>query len=111
MKLLLIALLIFVVSQGQQCKVTSSDVLGPYYIPNAPRKNATICSNSQAEDRLFVQGTLWDADSKTKLVNAKIELWQANLQVVYSDAKEMWCRSTLFTDAQGKYKFLTWMPG
>src|SRR3569623_1412500 len=111
MKLLLIALLIFVVSQGQQCKVTSSDVLGPYYIPNAPRKNATICSNSPAEDRLFVQGSLWEADCKTKLVNAIIELWQANLQGVNSDAKEMCSRITLFTDAQGKFKILTWMPG
>lgn len=64
---------------GQQtCQLTQADVLGPYYLPNAPKSSEQLCENTPANDRLILTGQVVDYDSKcTRAIPyVKLDLWQ-----------------------------------
>ena len=77
----IIALLINIIYGQQTCYLTQSDVLGPYYLPGAPKSIEQLCANSPAHDRLILTGKVVDYDSKctTGIPYAKLDLWQVSL--------------------------------
>ena len=76
----LLAACITVNSAQQACKLTDPDILGPYYIPGAPKANDQLCASLPAHDRLVLSGQVLDFDSKCarSIPFATLDLWQVN---------------------------------
>jgi protocatechuate 3,4-dioxygenase beta subunit len=62
----------------QACQLTDPDILGPYYIPGAPKSEDELCANKPANDRLVLTGQVVDYDSKCAkgIANVQLDLWQ-----------------------------------
>ena len=62
----------------QECRLTDPDILGPYYIPGAPKATDKLCENSPAHDRLILIGQVLDFDSNCSrgIPNVRLDLWQ-----------------------------------
>lgn len=103
---------------GQVCRPTAGDILGPYYRFAAPFL-AQLAGPNEAGERLVVSGTVLSADCRTPLANALVEVWQANSAGQYdtqtpgnfTDKGHFHLRGMLYTDAQGRYRIETVMPG
>ncbi|XP_078586714.1 uncharacterized protein LOC144868401 [Branchiostoma floridae x Branchiostoma japonicum] len=93
---------------GQQdgCSVTPADTLGPYYVPNSP-VSRTMCLGTSDDDYMFVKGTVYDVHCHP-VHGANVELWQADKTGLYYDDR---CRVQFTADQQGKYSFVTTVPG
>jgi len=102
----------------QLCRPTEGDILGPYYRFGAPFL-AKLAGLEEAGERLVVSGTVLSADCRTPVANALVEIWQANGAGVYdtqtpgnyTDKGRFHLRGMLYTDAQGRYRIETVMPG
>jgi protocatechuate 3,4-dioxygenase beta subunit len=102
----------------QLCRPTGGDILGPYYRFGAPFL-ARLAGAEEAGERLVVSGTVLSADCRTPLPNALVEVWQANGAGLYdtqtpgnyTDKGRFHLRGMLYTDAQGRYRIETVMPG
>jgi len=81
------------------CAPTRSDMEGPFYTPNAPRRVAT-------GKGLVVGGVVKSAASCTPIAGARVEWWQANPRGQYDDAH----RGTLLAGERGAYRFETDSP-
>jgi len=100
----------------QACQLTEPDILGPYYVPGAPRAQQQLCANTEAHDRLILTGQVVDYDSgcTRAIPNVQLDLWQANSNGVYSagkNAQDWFCRGIFVTDANGKFLITTILPG
>lgn len=99
----------------QPCRPTGSAVEGPYYKPAQPNREFFCTGDpafySKGATRLVVSGRVVDYESECRLVvpGAKVEVWQASSTGYYED--KSLCRSTLYTDSAGRYKFTTVHPG
>jgi protocatechuate 3,4-dioxygenase beta subunit len=73
-----VALITTKIHAQQACQLTDPDILGPYYIPGAPRSVEQLCASSPANDRLVLTGQVVDYDSKCTrgIANVKLDLWQ-----------------------------------
>jgi len=112
----IIAIATTTIHAQQACELTDPDILGPYYIPGAPNGQEQLCANSPAHDRLVLTGQVVDYDSGCArgIPNVKLDLWQANYNGVYSTGKsanDWWCRGVFQTDANGKFRIVTLLPG
>ncbi|KAH3775697.1 protocatechuate 3,4-dioxygenase beta chain-like [Dreissena polymorpha] len=100
-----------IAGQQETCKPTTSDILGPYYLENAPRTN-WICQqrghSSKKSRDIVVEGRILDENCRP-LPKARIEIWQAGADGKYSSKFE--CRGHLFSDDDGQYAFITVRPG
>jgi protocatechuate 3,4-dioxygenase beta subunit len=82
MLMIIVAVVITIITTGihaqQVCQLTEPDILGPYYIPDAPRSEVQLCANLPANDRLELTGQVVDYDSKCTrgIPNVKLDLWQ-----------------------------------
>lgn len=102
----------------QACQLSKSDILGPYYRFGAPFL-AKLAGADEPGERLVVSGTVFSEDCKTPIANALIEVWQANSAGQYdtqtpgnfTDRGNFHLRGMLYTDAQGRYRIETVMPG
>ncbi|MFI8744388.1 twin-arginine translocation signal domain-containing protein [Pseudomonas sp. NPDC077186] len=102
----------------QLCRPTAGDILGPYYRFGAPFL-AQLAGPEEAGERLVVSGTVLSADCRTPIANALVEVWQANGAGLYdtqtpgnyTDKGRFHLRGMLYTDAQGRYRIETVMPG
>jgi catechol 1,2-dioxygenase len=102
----------------QLCRPTTGDILGPYYRFGAPFL-AQLAGPEEAGERLAVSGTVLSADCRTPIANALVEVWQANGAGLYdtqtpgnyTDKGRFHLRGMLYTDAQGRYRIETVMPG
>jgi protocatechuate 3,4-dioxygenase beta subunit len=74
----IIAIILVTTHAQQVCQLTEPDILGPYYIPDAPRSEEQLCTNLPANDRLVLTGQVVDYDSKctSGIPNVKLDLWQ-----------------------------------
>lgn len=91
---------------------TTPDILGPYYLPNAPERTSIITYDTM-ERHLALSGTVYSSDCKTPLANATVEIWHADTQGNYSEnVKDSYgnFRTTLKTDSKGKYSLSTMIP-
>ena len=100
------------VANGQQCKLTAADQLGPFFLPNQPVKD-TICAGDSEfpnQKKLYVRGRVLDQDCRTPLPNYKVEVWQADSDGVYNRQGRD-CAITVYSGEQGEYQFIALPPG
>jgi len=87
--------------------LTTSDILGPYFIEGAPNLT-TIAPQIDNIPRLFITGTVYAKDCVTPVPNALIDVWQANDEGAYEDLNY---RGKMYTDEAGNYAFESIQPG
>jgi protocatechuate 3,4-dioxygenase beta subunit len=86
-------------SLAADCKPTGSDILGPFYEPNAPVR-------SSVGKGYVLQGTVRSSKDCTPVAKAAIEFWLAGPDGEYDDAH----RATVFSGAAGSYRFESNVP-
>ena len=100
------------------CRLTESEVLGPFYRFGAPFRTK-LAGPGELGDRLVLTGTVFSADCRTPLPDALIEVWQANDSGVYdtnkpgnfTEATTFNMRGMLYTNEKGQYEIETIVPG
>ena len=104
--------------QIDACNITTSDIEGPYYIPNSP--NVSVLTPPEIiSDFLFVTGTVYANDCTTPIPNAIVDVWHSNrgeydettssyLNSAYEDT---FYRGKIYTDNNGNYAYQTVLPG
>lgn len=96
---------------AQVCSPTRSDVLGPFYVANAPSR-ALLAGPDEPGDRLVVRGRVLGPDCRTPLRHALLDVWQADANGQYHDEKDNFrLRGQLLTDDTGSFAFTTVVPG
>ena len=89
---------------------TTTDILGPFYRPNAPFKTDLIQPGTKGEV-LHFNGTVFGKDGKTPLQNALVEIWHCNENGEYDNTSDDYIyRASAKTSADGKYSFKTILP-
>lgn len=87
---------------------TASNIEGPFYKPGAPHR-ATLAGKADAGERLVITGTV-RATSCAALANATLDIWHADARGGYDN--DGWgMRGTLTTDAHGRWRVDTIVPG
>jgi protocatechuate 3,4-dioxygenase beta subunit len=89
-----------------QC-VTTSDILGPFYLPNAPEV-ANLAPEGVPGTPIFITGTVYANDCESPLENAKVEVWHASDEGDYEDDNY---RGVIYTNDSGQYAFQSILPG
>ena len=108
------------VLSGRDCTTTQSDILGPYWSHNHPRR--TIFANSEEPGtRIFISGVVTADDCETPIQNALVDIWHANDNGCYSVFQECQSgnsnndpynlRGIISTDQNGYYGFESIFPG
>lgn len=103
----------------QNCEVTSTDIEGPFYIPNSPNVYNLTPPSANIESFLFLTGTVYANDCITPIPNATVDIWHANQgeyntklnTYINSDYENTYYRSNINTDGNGNYAFKTIVPG
>ena len=106
----------FAAEQG--CRLTESDILGPFYRFGAPFRSR-LASPDEPGDKLVLAGRVLSSDCRTPLAGALIEVWQANNAGLYdtnkpgnfTDATTFQLRGMLYTNEKGQYEIETILPG
>jgi len=89
---------------------TTTDILGPFYRPNAPLRNNLVPSGSTGEP-LRLTGTIFGPDGKTAQSGVKVEAWQCDENELYDNTSDDYLfRGTTSTDQNGQYYFDTIVP-
>lgn len=101
---------------AEGCALTTPDILGPYWIPDAPTRTV-LASPDEAGRRLFVSGRVLGNDCGTALEGTIVDVWQATDSGCYSvvqpcpDEDPFNLRGQMMTDPAGHYAFETVLPG
>ena len=82
------------------CPPTGADMLGPFYVAGAPERSKT-------GDGLTVEGLVRSTRDCKAMSGVKLEWWSANARGDYDDAH----RATQITDGDGRFRYVTDMPG
>jgi protocatechuate 3,4-dioxygenase beta subunit len=85
-------------SAAPPCLPTEPDMLGPFYVPDAPIRTSV-------GKGYFLKGIVRSTDC-SPIPGAKIELWLAGPNKVYDDAH----RATIMADSSGSYRFESNVP-
>jgi len=88
--------------------VTISQTEGPYFKPSSPEK-ANLFADVSSGTRLVITGSVLATDCRP-VNRALIDVWQADNNGNYDNATYR-LRGHLFTDAQGRYRLETIVPG
>ena len=103
---------------AQQCRVTPRDALGPFYVKGAPAQADLCASGTGGAQKLTVSGRVLGTPECAPLAGAVVEAWQADnrgdyTQVTAGKRDDPGCllRASLTTDAGGRYRFETIVPG
>lgn len=89
---------------------TTTDIIGPFYRPDAPLKTNFIIPGDPGIP-VELSGVVKHVDCTTPYKNAKVELWHcANSGLYDNDSNEYRYRGTTFTDDKGGYFFSTILP-
>jgi len=102
---------------AQQCRVTPRDALGPFYKAGAPFQNELCANGSAGTTKLIVTGRVLGMPDCTPLADALVEIWQADERGDYSqvgakpDDARCLLRASIRTDAEGRYRYTTILPG
>lgn len=94
---------------------TESTVLGPFFVHGAPEfgTDADLTKGAKVEgEPSIITGMVTSVDGKP-IANAKIDVWQARANGVYDiqdPDSEFELRGSVRTDADGRYRFLTYKP-
>ncbi|MEP7322885.1 MAG: catechol 1,2-dioxygenase [Saprospiraceae bacterium] len=89
---------------------TTTDILGPFYRPDAPvRSNLAI--SGDAGEPIELSGLIRHKDCITPYKNAKIELWHCDSKGKYDNqSNEYRYRGTTYSNEKGYYSFQTILP-
>lgn len=95
------------------CRRTTRDARGPYWEPGAPVRTLQIAEPEEAGVRLLVEGRMLGPDCRTPLSGYALDVWQADHEGNYYAAGEndYRLRGKIKTDALGRYRFETVLPG
>ena len=89
---------------------TTTDILGPFYRPNAPVR-ANMRMTGDIGQKVLLSGQIRHKDCKTPLKNACVELWHCDAKGVYdNESAEFKYRAKTYCDDKGKYHFDTIIP-
>src|SRR4051812_4964563 len=99
-------------------KPTEDNILGPYYREGAPFR-AKITPPLAKGITMLIRGRVWGFDTKKPLVNALLDIWQADADGRYDNddankppAKGVFVnRARVLTDETGYYEYETVHPG
>jgi len=89
--------------------VTTEDILGPYYKPNAPETDDIIPTGA-AGNPIVIQGKVL-TDCSIAIADATVEIWNADVEGVYDSSEEFRFRGRYKTLTDGVYHFRTIVPG
>jgi len=105
---------------GQDCNLTSDDILGPYFVEGAPIRTV-IAHADEPGQRLYISGRILQNDCETPISGAMLEVWQANDAGCYSinldcntgnpGDDDFNLRGKMFSNTNGQYAFETILPG
>lgn len=101
------SLLGFRAYQSQAQCLTTTDILGPFYLPGAPEM-AQLAPAGAPGTPLFITGTVYANDCQSPISNAKVDVWHANDGGGYEDDHY---RGVVYTGDNGQYTFQTILPG
>jgi catechol 1,2-dioxygenase len=88
---------------------TTDDILGPFYKSGAPFSENIIPAGVSTSP-LIVEGSVLSG-CDLPLIDAIVEIWNANEDGVYDMSDEYFFRGSFRTLADGKYRFRTIIPG
>lgn len=95
-------------SCGEKPAPTPAQTPGPFYTPNSPKRASLVEPGASAE-RLVLAGFVLSPRC-TPVANALLDFWHCDAQGDY-DNRGFRYRGHLFTDAQGRYRLETIVPG
>jgi catechol 1,2-dioxygenase len=105
---------------GQDCNLTTDDIMGPYFVEDAPIR-MVIAHADEPGQRLYISGRILQNDCETPITGAMLEVWQANDAGCYSinldcntgnpGDDDFNLRGKMFSNANGQYAFETILPG
>jgi catechol 1,2-dioxygenase len=89
---------------------TTTDILGPYYRPDAPLRSDLRIPDAPGQ-KVVLSGQVMHKDCKTPLKNACVELWHCDGAGVYDNESAAFkYRAKAYCDEKGNYSFKTIMP-
>lgn len=89
---------------------TTTDILGPFYRPDAPFR-ANLNPPDFNGEVLHLSGIVFKEDGKTPLKDCLIEIWQCQQDTLYDNVSEKFrYRASQKTSKDGKYRFTTAVP-
>jgi protocatechuate 3,4-dioxygenase beta subunit len=91
---------------GQQ---TPRQTEGPFFTPSSPKRSSLLEGNVSPDLKFVLTGVVLSRECKP-VANALVDLWQADENGEY-DNQGFRYRGHQFTDAQGRYRFETAVPG
>lgn len=94
---------------AKTCPLTTDDIQGPYYTPNAPIKQKLSPEGAEGTP-LFITGTVFAKDCETPIPSSKLDVWHADSQGVYDEQGYNY-RGVFHADAMGNYAMETILPG
>jgi protocatechuate 3,4-dioxygenase beta subunit len=100
--------LVPVPARGAEREPTASQVEGPYYKPNSPRR-MSLLEKGMPGTRLMLKGRVLTSGG-SPIQGARLDFWQADANGVYDNAGYR-LRGHQFTDEQGRYALETVVPG
>jgi protocatechuate 3,4-dioxygenase beta subunit len=89
---------------AQACRRTPRQTEGPYFKPSSPERRALSASPT-----FVVSGRVLDRDCRPA-AHALLDFWHADEHGEY-DNSGFRCRGHQFTDAEGRYRLETVLPG
>ena len=87
---------------------TETQTAGPYFKPSSPER-ASLLEPGLAGERLVLSGRVLTSDCRP-VARALLDVWQADADGAY-DNRGFRLRGHLFTDADGRYRLETIVPG
>ncbi len=89
---------------------TTTDIIGPFYRPNAPVRNDLVIPGEPGEI-IELSGIIKHKDCTTPLKDATVEIWHCDGKGVYDNTSDKFrYRAKANCDANGQYKFRTIFP-
>jgi protocatechuate 3,4-dioxygenase beta subunit len=89
---------------------TTTDILGPFYRPEAPVRSNMMVKGSTGQV-VMLKGKIKHKDCTTPLKNACVELWHCDEKGVYdNESADFRYRARTYCDDKGNYEFKTILP-
>jgi protocatechuate 3,4-dioxygenase beta subunit len=103
----------FIRFNGKQFKgdcETTTDILGPFYRPDAPIRRDLRIANAKGQP-VVLSGKVKHKDCTTPLKHACVEIWHCDGEGVYdNDSADFKYRAKTYSDDNGNYSFTTIIP-
>ncbi|HSF46310.1 MAG TPA: hypothetical protein VLA58_09880 [Chitinophagaceae bacterium] len=89
---------------------TTTDILGPFYRPEAPVRTNMLVKGTTGQV-VLLKGKIKQKDCTTPLKNACVELWHCDEKGVYdNESADFRYRARTYCDDKGNYEFKTILP-